>query len=135
MATVAQKIATQAGAGEPARPCVRKSLTLTMAAGATVQGTITVPLGSQIHDFKYRTSTLYTGSPTNINAIVGTAAAGAQVVAAVDVKAVGNFTPSLVAAFNPDDSTTVYHFQLAAVGGTAPAGSTTFHLTYCPPVA
>lgn len=134
MATVATKIASQAGAGEIARPLVRKALTLTMAAGATVQGTITVPAGSELSAVQARVGTLFSGSPTNINLSLGTAAAGAQVVANTDIKAVGNFNPTIAAAFDTTGATTVYHVQLAAVGGTNPAGSATVYLNYFPPV-
>lgn len=99
-------------------------VTLTMAAGATATGTVTVPYGTILSSISAHVLTAFTGSPTNINFSVGTTAAGVDVVAAVDLKAQGRTTTTLVAGFdNCTGTTTTYYLTLAAVGGTNPAGT------------
>ncbi len=133
MATVIQKDRTRAGAGTPARALAAQNLALTMAAGATTSGSITVPEGSWLAGIRVEVATAFSGSPTNINFRAGTAAAGQQVVADVDVKAQGHFSSTIVAAFDSTTGATTYYFQIAANGGTNPAGTAVVHLSYYPP--
>jgi len=121
-------------AGTPsARPSYAQIVPVTMAAGATTQATITVPIGSALGAIRAEVATAFTGSPTNINLTVGTAAAGAQVVAATDVKAQGHIACTIVSTFDSVAGTDVYYLQIAAVGGTNPAGTVNVVLTYHPP--
>lgn len=132
MATVAQKTANQRG-GVSTRTMTRAFKTLTMAAGVTVSDSITVPAGSHLNSVKAETGAAFTGTPTNINLRVGSAATGQQVVADVDVKAQGHVAATVVSSFDAIASTITYYLQLAANGGTSPAGSVTVCIDYFPP--
>ena len=133
MATIAQKIANERG-GVATRTLTRTFATLTMAAGATASGSISVPAGSHLNSVKAETATAFTGAPTNINLRVGTAAAGQQVVADTDVKAQGHVNGTVVAAFDAIAGAATYFLQIAAVGGTSPAGSVVVAIDYWPAV-
>lgn len=133
MATIAQKARVKAGAGEISRGHALKSLALTMTAGATASGSISVPEGSILGAIRAETATAFSGTPTNINLRAGSAAAGQQVVADVDVKAQGHIAATIVASFDAVTGLPTYYFQIAAVGGTNPAGTVTVLLTYYPP--
>lgn len=116
-----------------------KLITLTMAAGAAVDTSFTPPAGSTGVIFRWATATAFTGSPTNINLTVGTAAAGGQYVAAVDVKAATGWTSAAEATSNVAElvaSTGLpLYVSLAAVGGTNPAGTAYLLVEYTPPAA
>jgi hypothetical protein len=111
---------------------------ITMVAGATTQATITVPYGSWIRAIKAETGTAFTGSPTNINLTAGSTAAGTDIMAATDIKAAGHFTGTIVAAFDVTNAaaTAAYtvNLQIAAVGGTTPAGTVYVYVDYAAPV-
>lgn len=112
-------------------------VSLTMAAGATTSDiTFVPPTGSRVSSIRIHTPVTITGSPTNINATVGKTAGGAEYVASVDCK--GFTVPTattLVGA--PDYSSWVSGqaicCQIAAVGGTNPAGTVNFFVSYQPP--
>lgn len=109
---------------------------MVMAAGAEVQKPITLPPGAILTSVVTDVPTAISGSPTNINFKVGTSSdySGAQVVAAADIKAQGHTTHTIVAGFDKQLSatgkTTVY-LDLAAVGGTNPAGTVRAFINYC----
>ena len=111
---------------------------IVMAAGATTQASITVPAGSYIRTIKVETPAAFTGSPTNINFRAGSTAAGNDIVADTDVKAAGHFTGTMVAAFDVTaaaaNAAYTVNFQIAAVGGTNPAGTVYVFLDYAAPV-
>jgi hypothetical protein len=136
MATVAQK--GEGKRGGVAR--VTQVLSLTMTAGAQTDVPFTIPEGSKFVRFQWATSAAFSGSPTNINLTVGSAVAGAQYVAAVDVKAATVPTAaSLVTAGAADlisaPAGQTWHATLTAVGGTNPAGTCTVLVEYTPPAA
>ena len=112
--------------------------TITMAAGATTQGTITVPAGSWIRAIKAEVPTAFTGSPTNINLRAGSTAAGNDIMADTDVKAAGHFSGTMVAGWDATGSaaTAAYtiNFQIATVGGTSPVGTVYVFVDYVAPV-
>jgi hypothetical protein len=133
MATIDQFYADKRGPG--AHVHVAQSLSLTMAAGATASGSLSLPSGSWLASVRFETATAFSGSPTNINARCGTAAAGQQVVADVDVKAQGHSQATIVAAFDVQGAAgTTYYFQIAAVGGTSPAGTVVAVVSYYAPI-
>lgn len=108
---------------------------LTMVAGATVSGSVSLPVGSWIQAVKFETPTAISGSPTNINCRVGTAAAGQEVVADTDAKAQGHITATMVAAFDVvGNNASAVFGQCAAVGGTNPAGTVNVVVDYSAPV-
>lgn len=133
MATVIQKERNRAGAGASTRALASQNVAVTMAAGATASGSITVPEGSWLHGIRAETATAFSGTPTNINLRVGTAAAGQQVVADVDVKAQGHVAATIVAAFDSVTGATTYYYQIAATGGTNPAGTVNVRFEYWAP--
>lgn len=108
---------------------------LTMAAGATTSGSVNIPAGSWPTAIRAEVATAFSGSPTNINFRAGNAAAGQQLVADVDVKAQGHTNCTIVAAYDIVGSvdSTIY-FQIAAVGGTNPAGTVNVITEYFAPV-
>ena len=112
--------------------------TITMAAGATTQGTITVPAGSWIRAIKAEVPTAFTGTPTNINLRAGSTAAGNDIMADTDVKAAGHFAGTMVAGWDATGSaaTAAYtiNFQIATVGGTSPVGTVYVFVDYVAPV-
>lgn len=123
MATVEQKRLAKRGGSIAARELYARAVTLTMAAGATVSDSLTLPEGAWLEGIQAEVATAITGTPTNINLRVGTAAAGQEVVADTDVKAQGHFNTTIVASFDKQTGATTYYFRLAAVGGTNPAGT------------
>lgn len=137
MPTVMQKERARAGAGltgaASARTPVALNQAITMVAGATVSGSFVVPEGSWLAAIKAEVATAFTGSPTNINLRIGSAAAGQQVVADTDVKAVGHVACTIVAAFDCIAGITTYFYQLAINGGTNPAGTVNVRVDYFPP--
>lgn len=113
------------------------AVTVTMVAGTTVtDSTIVLPTGSRVSAIKWHTGTTFSGSPTNINLTIGTAAAGTQYVAAVDVKTAGAPTAATLVAktdYASWPATQALFITLTAVAGTAPAGSCVIEIEYAPP--
>jgi hypothetical protein len=142
MATEDQYGVAQRGGG---RYHTSKTVTLTMAAGATTSDVVTIapPPGSRVTAFSAYNTTAFTGAPTNINLTVGKTAGGTEYVAATDVKAAGKFvltpaTTNIADMLNwPNASSSVLGqaigVQIAAVGGTSPAGSVTVEVFYSAP--
>jgi hypothetical protein len=133
MATEESFIATNHGVGS--RPRYGQTVALTMTAGATATGQMALPQGSWITTIRGETPAAFSGSPTNINLRVGNAAAGQQLLADTDVKAQGEIMGSIAAAYDriANNDTTLF-FQLAANGGTSPAGTCNVLVEYFPPV-
>lgn len=108
---------------------------LVMAAGAEVQQEVDLPSGAILTSVVTDVPTAITGSPTNINFKVGTASdySGGQVVAAADIKAQGHTTHTIVTAFDKQLGSTgvnKLYLDLAAVGGTNPAGTVRAYVNY-----
>lgn len=133
MATDDQFMIANRGGG---RIKMSRRMVLTMAAGVTVSDTFTPPTDSRVSSIRYYNPVAETGSPTNINLTVGKTAGGTEYVNTVDVKAANASTSAtLVAA--PDyaswPSGQAIVAQIAAVGGTNPAGTVTVEIEYSPP--
>jgi hypothetical protein len=135
MATLAQK-------NEAKRLGVTRAtqvVPITMAAGAQTDATFSIPEGSKFVRFQWATGAAFSGSPTNINLTVGSAVAGAQYVAAVDVKAQTAPTAAALVASGAADLISApnqtWHATLTAVGGTNPAGTCNLLVEYTPPAA
>lgn len=113
-----------------------KRLLLTMAAGATVSDSFVPPTDSRVSLIRYYVPVAITGSPTNINFTAGKTAGGAEYVASVDIKAANASTAGTLVA-SPDyaswPSGQGIFAQIAAVGGTNPAGTVTVEVEYSPP--
>lgn len=112
---------------------VAQVIPLTMTAGATATGSIQMPAGCVLSSIRADTATAFSGTPTAINLRVGTAAAGQQVVADVDVKGQGRVLTTIVSTFDAITGATTYFFQLAASGGTNPAGTVNVLVGYYTP--
>ena len=104
-----------------------KIVNMTMAGGVTVSDMIRLPAGAVLRGVNFEVPVAFSGSPTAMNLRVGTALAGAQVMADTDVKAQSHGTGTVVAAFDAVGSfagvETDLYLQLAASGGTTPAGT------------
>ncbi len=135
MATVDQSEYARFGGGDRSNVFVRvdKRIDLTMVAGTTVAASLVLPVGAQRLTVQAEVPAAFSGSPTNINLSVGTAAAGAQIVAAMDVKAQGHTPGVVVAGFDNTASAGTVYVTLAAVGGSAPAGVCTVYVGYAVP--
>src|SRR5690348_911322 len=108
MANERQFIAAAEGGALGARSRFGQAIALTMSAGATVSGQLSVPPGSWITTIRAETATAFTGSPTHIYLRVGNAAAGQQLLADVDVQSQGEIVGSTPAAYdriNNNDAT------------------------------
>jgi hypothetical protein len=132
MATDDQYMMARRGGGQMKTSA---TIALTMAAGATVSGSFTPPAGSRVSAMRSYTPTAISGSPTNINLTVGKTAGGQEYVATVDKKAANaNDLLTLVAA--PDyaswPSGQAIIAQIAAVGGTNPAGTVNVEVDFSP---
>ena len=127
-----------AGRGVGSQLVSLQRLTLTMAAGATTQGTITVPAGTFIRTIRAETGTAFTGAPTNINLRAGSTAGNNDIMTDTDIKAAGHFTGTVVAGFDVTNAAAngpyTMNFQIAAVGGTNPAGTVYVFVDYAAPV-
>lgn len=135
MATETKYTSNREGGDISARRRYAQVTALTMAAGATTSGSVSIPAGSWPIALRLETATAFTGSPTNINFRAGNTAAGQQLVADVDVKAQGHINATIVAAYDTIGNTdTTIYYQIAAVGGTNPAGTVNVILEYYPPV-
>jgi hypothetical protein len=136
MANERQFTAAVEGGTSAARTRFGQAIGLAMSAGATVSGQLSVPQGSWITSIRAETATAFSGSPTHINLRVGNVAAGQQLLADVDVQAQGEIVGAMPATYdrvNNNDAT--LFFQLAALGGTNPAGTCNVLVEYFPPVA
>lgn len=116
-----------------------RAFNLVMAAGAEVKQQVDLPSGAILTSVVTDVPTAISGSPTNINFKVGTASdySGGQVVAAADIKAQGHTTHTIVAAFDKQLGSTgknSLYLDLAAVGGTNPAGTVRAYVNYLAPV-
>lgn len=119
-------------AGASGRMFASQFITLTMVAGATTKGSVSIPTGATGLSVGYANGTAFTGSPTNINLTIGSTDGGAEIMAALDVKAAGNSAGTFVAANSAlviTPPSTVYA-QIAAVGGTNPAGTVQVRVSY-----
>lgn len=106
--------------------------TLTMVAGATTKAQVAIPAGCTGLSVGYATGVAFTGTPTNINLTIGSTDGGAEIMAAVDVKATSNAAGVIVAANSSlvIAPPSIVFLQIAAVGGTAPAGATQVRVSY-----
>ncbi len=135
MANERQFIAVAEGGSLAARTRFGQAIALTMSAGATVSGQMSVPQGSWITTIRAETASAFTGSPTHIYLRVGNVAAGQQLLADTDVESQGEIVGSVPGAYdrvNNNDAT--LFFQLTASGGTNPAGTCNVIVEYFPPV-
>lgn len=84
-------------------------------------GTFPIPKGAVVTDVYRDTPTTLPGTPTNTNLSLGSAAAGAQYVAAVDVKAQGFAPLTVLYALRKAAAATkaTVHYTVASTGGTA----------------
>ena len=139
MATEFQMEAARAGGGTPARHHFSKHINLTMVGGVQVADTSFVPpTDSRIAGFRVKNATAFTGTPTNLYLTIGkTSAADASYVANTDVKAAGDFSPSLATGAIADlmswPSGQALAATLTANGGTTPGGTVTVEVFYSPP--
>ena len=139
MSTEIQSAYTAAGAGDRTNVLAdyTKLVAMTMTAGTTVSASFQIPAGAILRSFISDVATAFSGSPTNINLSIGSAAAGAQMVAATDVKAQGHTTLTTVSTFDnigyASSATQTVYLTLAAVGGTNPAGTAYVRVGYSVP--
>ena len=114
MATIQQKLESK---GLLART-LRVPITVTNGAAA---GTFRLPKGAVVRTVERDTPVTIPGSPTNVNLSLGSAAAGTQYVAAVDLKAQGFSELTVVYALRNAAASTnaTVHFTVASSGGTA----------------
>ncbi len=139
MATIDQSAFMRYGAGDKSNVFVRvdKRVDLVMAAGATTAAQINLPAGAQRLSVAFETPVAFSGAPTSIMARVGTAAGGQQVVADIDVKAQAHVTGTIVPGFDQTavaaNGVTPLFLQIAATGGTAPAGTVSAYVGYAVP--
>jgi hypothetical protein len=127
-----------AGDGKPAMVRVTKKVTFTIAANATYSDSVDMPPGSTFVGIQGETPTAVAGTPTTCNFRAGTAAAGQQVVADVDLKGQGHVACTIVATFdkvgNAATAKQTIFLQLVCVGGTGPSGTVYALVTYDAPV-
>jgi hypothetical protein len=139
MATIDQTEFSRFGAGDRANVLLRvdKRVDLTMVAGAQVNLQINLPPNAQRITVALETPTAFSGTPTNINCRVGLTNGGQEIVADTDVKAQGHIAGTIAAALNQTNlaatGVTPVYLQLAAVGGTNPAGTCSVYVGYAVP--
>lgn len=108
---------------------------LTVAGNTTVKGQITIPDGSWLRSVTLDTPVAITGTPTSCLFRAGTTDGGVDIVAAVDAKAQGHISTTIVAAFDKVlglvGFTTIF-FQLITSGGTSSAGPVNVLCSYDP---
>jgi len=112
---------------------VIKNVTVTVVDGAAA-GTFTLPTAAIVTGIGIETPVTIPGTPTTTNISLGSAAAGAQYVAAVDAKTQGWISSTLLyPARNPED---VVHYTVVSAGGTAASqdGTIILHVGYYVPV-
>ena len=139
MATSDQYLATRRAAGtSQARVGARQLMTFTVNGNTTVTSQVTLPAGSWFRGVTTDTPTAISGTPTTCNFRAGTAAAGQQVVADVDLKGQGHVTTTVVAALDKVGAflaaDTVIYGQVVTAGGTSSAGTIYAFVDYDPPV-
>lgn len=132
MATDPQLVADRRG-GISSRTLTRLFTTSAVAGTGTVSGSFSVPEGAHLSSVQVEVPAAISGTPTTCNFRVGSAAAGQQVVADVDLKAQGHTVCTIVAAFDKIAGVTTYFWQMVTTGGTAPAGAFTVIVDYFPP--
>lgn len=135
MATHAQRIGLQMpGETQRAtRKVVVKTVTITITDGAAA-GTFDMPAGAVVLNYHLETPVTIPGTPTNTNLKLGSAAAGAEYVANVDIKTAGWIQATVVYAGRNPASTV--HYTVASTGGTAASqdGTAYIHVEYLPQV-
>lgn len=138
MATEFQMAAARAAVSTgQARTASRQMATFTIAGTGTYKTQLTVPAGSHLVAVPGETPVAISGVPTTCNFRCGTADAGQEIVADVDLKAQGHFTNTIVTAFNKIGfaaADTILYLQVVVTGGTAPAGTIYVPVDYYPPV-
>lgn len=127
-----------AGDGVAAMSKVTKKVTFTVSGNTTLSATVDMPAGSIFRDLQLETPAAVAGTPTTCNFSAGTAAAGAQIVAAVDAKAQGHIACTIVTAFdkvgNASAAKVTVYLQLVTAGGTAATGTVYALVGYDAPV-
>lgn len=111
------------------RNYVTKTVTITVVDGAAA-GTFSLPTGAVISAIHEETPVAIPGTPTATNLRLGSAAAGQQYVADVDVKAQGYV--ALTALYAARNATGAIHYTVASSGGTAGSqdGTIYLHVSY-----
>ncbi len=142
MSTEMQKEFGRWGAGDRTNLKVRveKRIDLVMTAGVTVTANFNLPASASRLTVAFETPTAFSGAPTHINARVGLSSGGQEIVADTDIQAQGHITGTIAAALNQPDitgstsgqggSVTPVYLQLAAAGGTNPAGTCSVFISY-----
>jgi hypothetical protein len=106
--------------GDTALPGVpvilQKTIPVTLVAGAAA-GTFTLPANAYVRDIQLDTPVTIPGTPTTTNFRLGSAVAGQQFIADVDVKAQGVINATLLYAARNGVQT--FFFTVASTGGTA----------------
>ena len=112
------------------------------AGAANADFIVQVPAGARDLTFKTKTSTAY-GAVTDAQISIGNAAAGAQYVAAVSIKAAGQVSHTLVAGAmseldtvpgSPGQMANIY-VRVAQTGGNSATGAATLFVDYSVPVS
>lgn len=103
------------------------STDVAVAASGNSDATLVLPTGVVCVALIAVRAAAVTGSPTTINLTAGSAAGGTQYVSAVDVKAAGVTSLTLV-----DMPEGTVHIRLATSGGTTPSGTVTVVALYVP---
>lgn len=132
MATVAQKIAKRGGDYIRASTSVPISVTAT----ANTDFSFDLPLGAYDVSYRVFTTTAF-GAATDATLQIGTTSAGVNLSAAATIKAIGVYTPTLVAAgaalhLNPP--TTIYG-RVVQTGTASATGAATLVASYLLPVS
>lgn len=107
------------------RNLVTKTVPITVVDGAAA-GTFTLPTGAVVSSIHEETPTAIPGTPTTTNLRIGSAAAGQQYVADVDVKAQGYI--ALTALYAARNATGTFHYTVTSTGGTAASQDGTIYL-------
>ena len=136
MASADRLIVARRGDSNVTRIKTSAVISLTMTAGTTISGSFTPPEGSRVTAMKSLTPVAISGSPTNINLTVGKTAGGQEYVATVDKKA-ANAADALTLVAAPDYASwpagQAIVAQIAASGGTNPAGTISVEIEYSAP--
>lgn len=116
----------------------RQLITLVVSGNSTVKAQAILPTGSIFRGITWDTPVAITGTPTTCNVRVGTADAGQQVVADVDLKAQGHSSSTIVAALDKvggfSTADTTLFLQVVTAGGTSSAGTIYGFVDYDAPV-
>jgi len=144
MATIDQSEFFRYGAGDKSNVFVRvdKRVDLIMAGSAAAAAQIVIPAGAQRVTVALETPAAFSGAPTNVNARVGSALAGQDIVADTDIKGRGHIPATIAAALDQSKvtgdptkgySNTPLYLQLAANGGTNVGGTCYAYVGYAVP--